>query len=417
MMIERWIASRLSVRRGVAASTSTGAVIAVAGVAVTVVVMLLTLAIVSGFKLQIQQKVMGFDAAVSVLPPYDPDTATSENIMPVDSALISIISAAVPQAVVVPEIRSYTILKTDSDFMAVRFVGRDSGHDMTFERANMVSGSFSNYSDTASRNSIVISQPMSMRLGLQPGDRVLAYFFADGQPKMRRLTIDGIYRSYFGEYDDVISYASPELLSSVFSSDGRVCSAISLEGIERDQIEDVSVELQKTLVDQYQMGQLRHLHPVTDVLHTGAVFFNWLDLLDTNVVVIFILMAFVAGFTLISSLFILILDRVSTIGILMALGMSPRSINRIFVLIALRLTGLGILIGNAVGLGLIYAQQLWHFIPLNPEMYYLPYVPMHLDITAFVLLNICVALGAWLILIIPARMASRTSPTEAMRFE
>ncbi|MDE6300774.1 MAG: ABC transporter permease [Muribaculaceae bacterium] len=417
MKTESWLASRLSLRRGVAASTSTGAVIAVAGVAITVTVMLLTLAIVAGFKNQIEQKVMGFEPSVAILPPYHPDTGVSENLMQADSSLVEIVSTTVPTANVVTEIRRYGILKTDSDFLAVQFTGRGESHDDSFERANMREGNWPNYTDQEKRNSIVISTEMASRLGVEPGDEIFTYFFSDGAVKTRRVTIEGLYRSYFGEYDATVAYASADMLSGLSSADTVLCTAISLEGIDRRHIAETSSRLQGAMIEAYQKGSLDNLYPVTDVLRTGAVFFNWLDLLDTNVAVIFILMACVAGFTLISSLFILILDRVRTIGVLMALGMSPGGISRIFVLMALRLTGLGMLIGNALGLGLIFAQAHWHFIPLNPEMYYLPYVPMELSATAFVCLNIAVAAGAWLILILPARLAARTSPAEAMRFE
>lgn len=417
MSAESWLASKLSLRHGVAESTSTGAVIAVAGVAVTVVVMLLTLAIVAGFKRQIEQKIMGFEASVAVLPPYQVETGVAENLMPVDSGLIELISSSFPDAVVVPEIRRYAILKTDSDFIAVQFIGRGASHNDTFERDNIVEGKWPDYSDSVSRNAVVISEPMARRLGVGPGDDIFTYYFSDGHAKTRRVTIEGLYRSYFGEYDMTVAYASPLLLSGLTSADSLMCTSLALEGIPREEISSISPELQHRLIAGYRTGLIPEVHPVTDVLHTGAVFFNWLDLLDTNVVVIFVLMAFVAAFTLISSLFILILDRVRTIGVLMSMGMTGGGISRIFMLMALRLTGLGMIIGNAVGLALIFAQDRWHFIPLNPEMYYLPYVPVHLSVVAFVTLNICVAIGAWLILILPARMAARTSPAEAMRFE
>ena len=164
-------------------------------------------------------------------------------------------------------------------------------------------------------------------------------------------------------------------------------------------------------------GALTRVYRTSDITQTGALYLNWLDLLDTNVVVIFILMLCVAAFTLVSSLFIIILDRVTTIGILRSIGASRSLVSGIFVNIAMKLVGTGLLIGNILGIGLILIQSATHAVPLDPQMYYLSYVPVEINWLWLLLLNVGVGCGAWLILILPARLAARIDPASAMRYE
>jgi lipoprotein-releasing system permease protein len=152
-------------------------------------------------------------------------------------------------------------------------------------------------------------------------------------------------------------------------------------------------------------------------MHTGALYLNWLELLDTNVVVIFILMCCVAAMTLISSLFIIILDKTATIGVIRSLGGSKRFVRNIFIFTALRLVGLGLIIGNFVALGFVWLQSQYHIIPMNPEMYYLSAVPVSINLWQVVSLNIGVIIFAWLVLILPSRLASSISPAKTMRYE
>ena len=416
MKLDFWISRRLNVRRGAQASTATGVVIAVAGVALALMVMEIALAVVVGFKSEIRRKVIGFDSYISVLPAYDYDTATTAREMSADTALLDIISEVVPNAAVSQSLRREAILKTDSDFAAVQCVAHDSEHDDSFERGNMVAGSWPDFNSVESKDSLVISASLASRLSLATGDKVFLYFFVDGEVKVRRSFISGLYQTNFGEYDNTIVYSSLVQLRGL-GNDSLATTSVDIQNVPFDSIAALSSRLQSSLTDAAASGRIAQLHPVTNVLSTGALYFNWLELLDTNVIVIFALMLCVAAFTLISSLFIIILDRVSTIGILRALGASKSFVRRVFINIAMRLVGLGMIIGNVLGLGLIYIQDSTHLLPLNPDMYYLDYIPVQIGWGAVLLLNVGVAVGAWLILILPAGMASRIDPASTMRYE
>ncbi len=413
---EYWFSRRLRLRRGVPSSTSTGVIIAVAGVALALMVMELSLAIAIGFKSEIRRKVLGFTAPVSVTAPYDLITGpTGATFTPTDT-LMRIINSVLPEGTrAVATVTRQAIIKTDSDFAAVEMVAHDTGHDPTFERGNITAGVLPQWSDDAQRDSIVVSEHLATRLGLHIGDRPFLYFFTDGEVKTRRAIIAGLYNSNFTDYDASIAYAPARMLSRLGTREE--ISAIGIEGIEDNEIDAFTAMLQSHMVNEYRAGNISTLHPVTNVHQTGALYFNWLDLLDTNVVVIFALMLSVAALTLISSLFIVILDRVSTIGVLRALGVTRKSVGSIFLNVAMRLVGTGMAVGNILGLGLSLLQAKTHLLPLDPEMYYLDYVPIQINWWAMLALNIGTAIAAWLILILPARLASRIDPASTMRYE
>lgn len=421
MKFDYWISHKLSLGKRMPASTVTGVVIAVIGVALSIMVMEFSMGISTGFKHEIRRKVVGFDAPVSVTTaPYanvfrSDDAAT--DLFTADNTLLDVIREAVPEdASVVANINMQAILKTDNDFAAVECIGRGIGHDFTFEQENIVEGSLPDFAHEQSTDSIVISTRVGRSLGVDIGDRVYLYFFVNDNVKARRMYIAGLYDSNFAEYDNSVVYVSPRALQSVASGNEQTATSIAVEGVSIDDVGIVANNVERAIFDAVASGTIDTPYAVTDITHRGAMYFNWLDLLDTNVVVIFALMLCVAVFTLISSLFIIILDRVPTIGVIRALGASRRSVSNVFVLMALKLVGLGMIIGNAIAISLMVIQQQTHLLPLNAEMYYLSYVPMEINWVHIVLLNVGVAAGAWLMLILPARLAARIDPASTMRY-
>ncbi len=405
MKVSNWISGRLRLRKGGAGSPA-AVWIAVAGVALALMVMEFTLAIVVGFKDGIRNKLLGFDAAVTVESPLNDGPLT------LTPTLDSLVRGALPlDADLRLAIRRPGMLKTDTDFQGVVFLGQSPQGDYSFEKGNITAGEWPDYSDPESRNSIVISEATAAALGLAPGDKVYSTFIVDDNIKLRRHTVAALYRSDFGEYDKTFVYASLAGLQNVCGLDSTQATRLDIRGIAIDDIEAVASELQRQLVSATARGVLKSYYPVDNVKRTGALYFNWLALLDTNVAVIFALMLAVAGFTLISSLFILILERLPMIGILRALGASKALVRSIFTRLGMRLTLIGMVVGNVLGLGALTIQKCFHPVKLNPDMYYLAEVPVEFVPWAIVALNVGVALAAWLILTIPAAVAADTDPS------
>jgi lipoprotein-releasing system permease protein len=414
-----WISRRLRLGGAQGGSSKVGVVIAVTGVALALIIMEFTIAIVLGFKHEIQRKLVGFDAQVSVMPPYDYSINRCEGYVTFDDSLEEIIKAQIPRAQIALTLRQPGMLKTDDNFAGVFFIGRSTDKDFSFEKANIIDGQWPDYSDDESENKIVISGSMAKSLQLAVGDKVYACFFINEAIKSRRYVVEGIYESNFGEFDNTVVYSSLQAMQSVADVESNQGTSVEMWNVSDvpDEISAAADSLQDALLLAFQQNKIADVHPVTGITTTGATYFNWLSLLDTNVIVIFVLMICVAGFTLISSLFIIILERIRTIGILRSLGASKKAVRQIFINMALRLVGMGMIIGNAVGIILLLIQQETGIIALSPEMYYLKSVPVLISPLYFVLLNVGVAFVAWLILIVPSHFASSVDPSNAMRYE
>lgn len=411
-----WVARRLRLAGSSGEKHSAGASIAVAGVALSVVVMEITLAVVVGFKSEITRKITGFDSQITIERPYDYTSGLQS-----DCISIAQISDRLPWITTDDKaslsVRLPAMIKTDNDFAGMIFAAHDQAHDFSFEKSNIVDGAFPDYTAADSENYIVISRHTAKALNMGVGDKVYLYFFIGNSLKTRRGQIAGIYESYLAEYDKAIAYASMPMLQKVAGIDSVSGTHIELSGYALDEIASRGHETDYNLNYNPQDGQPDLYYPVTTILQTGAIYFNWLSLLDTNVVVIFILMLCVALFTLVSSLYIIVLDRIPTIGILKSIGASRGWLSYLFVNMGMKLALLGLVAGNVIGLGLCMLQLHTGLMKLDAEMYYLSQVPVKLEFWPMLLLNVAMLLISWLILFVPSRSAAKIDATESMRYE
>lgn len=402
-------------RLGLGGNNRVASVIAVAGVSCALAVMLLTLSVSQGFKTAIRDKLSGFTADISVVPPYNYNTGRQAEYLTADEATVAKINTTIPDADISLALRQPGMLKTADDYSVLLFTAYGSDHDYSFERANIVDGQMPSYQSGGGLDSIVVSQTVASKLGLKTGDRVNTFFFADGNIRARKFTIAGIYSSNFGDFDKTVCYAPLGMLQKVCCLDSLGASAIEVRNVNADSIAETAHRLQIEFMRMAEQQQSDSVMVVDNITNSGAMYLNWLDLLDTNVVVIFILMCCVAAITLVSSLFIIILNNIPTIGLLRALGASKPAIRNIFVAMTMRLVGTGMIIGNVLGLLTIFIQRTYLIFPLDPESYYLSHVPMVYDLAGIILINVGVAAMSWLVLILPARVASAISPTRTMR--
>lgn len=412
MNFSLWIAKRIQLKPDGKNQRSPGVTIAIAGIAVSIVVMLLTLAVVSGFQNQIRNKVIGFDSQITVSK-Y-PQTPSESVFFEFSDTLKNCIESKLPEgAVISPQLSSMCLLKTANDYVGLQLVA-DKHAVKDYISNYIIQASDSAVSD---EKALYISEITAKRLNLGVGDKVFAHFFVKENVKTRRFTVAAIYDTSFGERDKRIAFCSPDVLRSVLDVGENQVMNLEINGCDFNDILVVSKDLQYSLVENYYGGNLRDIYQVNNVLATGAAYFGWLDLLDTNVVVIIILMSLVAAFTLVSSLFILILERVRMIGVLKALGAENGAISRIFIFLAMKIVGFGLLIGNVAGLALIWLQSSFHILPLNPEAYYLTYVPVEFHISSWAMLNAGAIIVAWLVLIVPSMIVSKISPASTIRYE
>lgn len=423
-----FIARRLGLEsRGERRRSAVGIAVAVIGIALAMVVMMLSVAVMNGFKDEIRRKVTGFEAQITIqIPPPASDLSidggsTSLTPLPVEltEPVMSAIEPTVQQqgaSVCLAAMRP-AILKTDGAFSGIVVRGADRKEGLEFIASHIVEGTMPDYSDAAAKNQIVISRITASELGLSPGDKVSAYFFGDGTARVRNLTVGAVFDTHFSDYDRAAAFSSLALLQGVDKLAANQGTRIELTGLPDAEIENTAQAVQQRLIENLYAGRDSVIYQVDNVHRRGALYFNWLDLLDTNVTVIMIIMALVAGFTLVSSLFIIILERVGMIGILKALGAANAFIRKIFIIMAQRIVIRGMLFGNCIGLAIIYLQSRFRFIPLDPDTYYLSYVPVQISVSDLLWLNFGVIAIATLVLIIPSHAVAKISPARTIRFE
>jgi len=379
--------------------------IAIAGIAIGVAVMLVTVAIVVGFKQEVRQKVIDFSGHIQLQAFVSNSTYELPPIC-IDDSMYQAISQLPLVTHAEPFVTKPAMLKTDEDFQSVVIKGlRDSNLDL---------------------RGLALSRTIANQLRLEVGDEVTAFFVQsdmEGDPfafgaentkvKMRRLTVDSIFESHFSEIDRQMILGNAELLQEVSGWDEDMYSAVSLNISNFDLLADACYEANVSrLIDREGVPMYAQ-----SIEQLNPQVFSWLALLDTNVWVILILIAVVAAFTMISGLLIIILERTQMIGILKAQGLDNGRLRRVFLWVALFLTGKGMLWGNLIGLGFCLAQKHWHLIALDPTNYYLEWVPIHLSWPMVILINVGTIIITLLVLLAPSALVTKISPTKAIQSE
>ncbi len=386
--------------------------VAVAGVALGLVVMILSVAIVIGFKQEIREKVVGFGAHVQITA-FDNNATYEKQPIQCNDTLRDFLTSSDAIARVEPVGTKLGVLKTETDFMGVVLKGVATDYDWTFFQKYLIEGSLPQLQDSITSNEVLISQIIADKMRLQVGDKIYCYFVQE-QVRARRFTVSGIYKTDFSEYDKLLMVGDVRHVQKLNGWHPDQYSDIELTLHDFDQVDRVAEELNTQLIlpddydTHYYSRSVRTLNPI---------FFQWLDLLDMNVWIILILMAVVAGFTMISGLLIIILERANMIGVLKALGANNTSIRKIFLYLSLFLVGKGMLWGNIIGIALCLLQQQFHIIALDPEAYYLPYVPIELNPWYILWLNVGCMVVSVLMLIAPSYLVSLIRPAKSIKFE
>lgn len=388
--------------------------IATAGVAIGLAVMLVSVSIVFGFKHTIRDKVVGFGSHITVAN-FGTLHGRSNTPVCMDDSMMRALRGIDGVSHVQRYAMKQGILKTDSDFLGVAFKGVAAEYDTTFIHDNLISGSIPAFSDSVSRGKILISKIMADRLRLDMGDKVFAYFLGDGDVRVRRFTIAGVYQTNLSQFDKVLCFT--DLYTAVrlngWEPDQASGAEVSVNDFDSlDIVENSFVDKVNRTVDKY--GET---YSTETIQRLNPQIFTWLDLLDLNVWIILALMLCVAGFTMISGLLIMILERTSMIGLLKALGARNATVRKTFLWFAVFIIGRGMLIGNVIGIGLILIQMFTGMVKLDAATYYVDTVPVEFSLPAILLLNVATLLVCVFVLVAPSYLASRVHPARSMRYE
>jgi lipoprotein-releasing system permease protein len=392
--------------------------VALVGIVLAVVVMILSIAIVMGFKGEISGKIMHLDAHLRVT---NAALGIDENYATVNGREVR--EAIAENGTFAPLIESISlvadksaILKTDQDFMGIIMRGVDDGYDWRYLKSRMVEGTTPIVSDTASTNQIAIGKTVADRLQLHAGDKVMTYFI-DDKIKVRNLEIAGVFETDLDAFDAAYIVGGISTVQSVNEWNGDTGTQVAINLKNTGNLDADAYSLYTLLAENTVQHESHNLFFVTTTQQNNLPFFAWLQMLDMNVVIILTLMMIVAAFTLISAMLMIVLERIRVIGNFKALGATNGSIRRIFIYLTGKLILKALLIGNIIGIGLCLLQKYGHIVRLDPTAYYMPYVPIHLSIPALVLLNVGIIVVSYLTLLGASHIISTIKPTATMRFE
>ena len=381
--------------------------VALAGIIVGVMVMIVTICIVVGFKQTVTQKVAGFGAHIQLVS-FDNNNTYDLQPIEVPDSLLQRLQSFEHVAKAAPFITKPGMLKTDSAFHGIVLKGTDY---WGFFGRNIIDGGIPN-----GPNQVVISKSVAQKLDLHVGDAVNGYFVDETDIRARRYTVSGIYDTGFGQFDDLFVITT-------------LRDAKRLQGWEINTFSGVEILVDDIryideTADRIYFATVNHLdengynaYYVQTLKEQNPAIFAWLDLLDMNVIVIIVLMLLVAGFNIVSGLIILILDGVQLIGTLKALGADNRFVRRVFLGQAALLIGKGMLYGNAIGFILAAIEYKFHLVPLDATTYYVSYVPIAFPWGWLLLLNVLTLAVSLLILLLPSMIITKISPAKVMHFE
>ena len=400
------IASRLYFSEEGKARTSRPAVrVALGGIIIGVVVMIVAICVVVGFKQEVQRKVAGFGSHIQVVN-FD-NNATYE-LQPVDisDSLINKLQGLHHVEKVSTFASKPGILKTDSAFQGIIFKGTDY---WDYFADNLVVGSL-----PTAANEVIISTVLASQLHLTVGDQILCYFVQESL-RVRKLYISGLYNTCMSEMDRMFVLGDIALVRQLNHWTETQASGIEVLVDDLKYLHEVA--------DRVYFATANRLDEAGNAFYTQTLeqlnpqIFGWLDLLDMNVIIIILLMLCVSGFSIITGLIILILESVNLIGTLKALGANNQFVRRIFIYEAILLVGKGMVFGNIIGLGLVALQHFTRIIPLDAATYYVSYVPMAFPWGWLIILNLGVLAISWLVLLAPSAIVSQISPAKVMHFE
>ena len=383
--------------------------IAIISIALGLAVMIIAISILTGFQKEIRDKVSGFAAHITITS-YDFNKS-------LESIPVLINQPFYPHLDTIEGIRHIQIfatkggiIKTEDQMEGVILKGVGMDYDWDILEEWLIEGRIPAIVDSVRSTEILISSSIADKLGFSLGDDVRMYFVTEGQkqPRGRKLQVVGIYNSGLEEFDTHYIYGDIRQIQRLNNWNDDMVSGFEVLLDDFDRVEEIGNEL-KSLIGY-------HLKSET-VKQTQEQIFSWLELQDMNVFVIIVLMLVVSGFSMISALLILILEKTNMIGVLKALGTQDSSIYVIFFFNAAYIIGLGLLWGNIIGLGLCLLQSYYSLIPLPVESYYVSTVPIELPGIFILALNAGTFFFCTLMLIIPSVVISRITPVKAIRFK
>ena len=389
--------------------------IATWGIAIGLAVMIVAVAVVVGFKHEVRDKVVGIGSDITITNFEALQKSYETKPVRVSDSLLTVLKGTEG----VKHAQRYStkpgMIMTDDNFLGMVLKGVSQEYDWTFLRKHLQEGEIPAFTDSASTNRTIISRTIANKLGIHLGDKLYTYYVEGDNVRARRLEVAGIYQTNFTLYDDLFLLTDLYTVNRLNAWKQDQVSGIEVAVTDYDRLEDVKESIREKADLQTRLyGNTYYTQTVEE---NNPQIFAWLDLLDMNVWVILILMTGVAGFTMISGLLIIILERTNMIGVLKSLGADNLSIRKVFLSFSVLLIGKGMLWGNVIGLTFVGVQSTLRPFKLDPVTYYVDSVPVEFNVWWWVLLNVCTLLVSVLMLVGPSYLIAHIHPAKSIRFE
>lgn len=405
MNLSYFISKRIS-SRGKDSFSGTIHKVAIASIGIGLATMIISFLILKGFQLKIQDKLISFDGHLQVTK-FTLSRSYEEDPISKDLALFHDYS----DFEFIDHIQEYAnkagLLKVNDEVEGIVLKGVTNNFDLTKFQSNITKGAFPDLSGEKTSMEMMISQKISDKLMLNIGDETLLYFIQD-PPRVRRMTISGIYETGMEDFDEKIVLGDLRLIQTINNWPDTVVGGFEIFVKNYNRIN----RYHRILEDE--VGYELYIEKVTDKY---AEIIDWLALLNRNVIIFLSLTLFVACFNMISILLILIMERTNMIGVLKSFGATGKLIRRIFVYNGMRLILKGMILGNFIGILFGFLQDRYQFLTLDAKSYYMEFVPISWNWSIIIFLNILTFFIVSLTLSIPTMIINRIAPIKSIRFD
>ena len=409
MKFEFFLAKRIISTKAYKSSISAPIIkIGIVAIALSVIVMLISISTGIGLQNEIRDKVSAFNGHIQISN-FDSNNS-EESIRPIN------VSMDLLQALgSINNIKSlnqiglkFGIIRTSENFDGALFKGVDSTYNWSNISDYVIRGFTPNISSLTS-NEVLISDNLSNKLDLKINDSFQMIFSRNLESKViiRKFNIVGLYDSGFNEIDENIIFGDIKHLRRINNWNNNQSGAIEVFIDDFSLLSETSSVIYQSTPSNYNSMNIKQKY---------SSIFDWIQIFDKNIIAILFIMVLVCSINIISVLLVLILERTNMIGILKSIGADNSSIKRVFLIIVSYIIFLGLLIGNLVGLGLLFAQKKLSLIKLDPEIYYTSQVPVYLSLDYIFILNLFTFLVCLFSIVIPSYLISKISPIDSIKF-
>jgi len=380
--------------------------IAILAITLSVMIMLLSVFILSGFKSEISKKVFGFGGHINISK-FSYNQSFENDPIENTSELISNIYNLDYVKSIHPFATKAGIIKKEDEILGTILKGVDHDYSWSFFKENLIAGQVPKFDEFANSIEVLISENISRKMNLNIGDDILMYFIQN-PTRVRKFKVSGVYKTDLTEFDEIMIIGDLKQIQKLndWTKDKVGGYEVLVNNIEN--LDSYVKEIDETIDYNLKAISIKEKYPQI---------FDWLKLQDFNVLIILILMLIVGGINMITSLLIIILEKTRLIGILKAIGATNWSIRNVFIYNSLYIISYGLILGNVLALLFGLAQRRFNFIELDESIYFMNFVPIKIELFSLLMINLGTLLICYLILVVPSVIIAKISPAKSIKFD